>query len=96
MWHREFDDSKVADWVSECAESAVEMMRKDDGAELSDCVFDAVDGYFIYNDDALALVAYYGVFDCAFGRNESWEDCPAAQFESDVYELAQQILDEED
>lgn len=95
MFHKEFDDCKVSDWIRECAEEAVSMMRESDNDDLSACVFNAVDGYFIYNDDALALVAYYDVFDCAFGRNESWEDCPAAKFESDVYELAQQMLDED-
>lgn len=83
MYFREFSTDVVDDWIEGYAGECID--NYDDDLPLSERVCDATEMIGCYAADALALVAYYGLFEACNGGRSDFEDSPIAQFQNDVY-----------
>ena len=94
-----FDSNNTWEKLCGCAEVAAAEYLDSHGrhygsieerTDLGEIVASACENKFIFQKDALELIAYYGTFDAFKAR--SYEDSPLEKFENDVFELAEELI----
>jgi hypothetical protein len=94
-----FDSNNTWEKLWHCAEEARDEYFEghglhygslDESYDLDEIVTNACDGKFMFQKDALELIAYYGTFDAM--RGQDYEDSPREKFENDVFELAEELI----
>ena len=97
-----FDSNNTWEKLCGCAEEAAAEYIDSHGRHygsieeiraLGEIVTNACDGMFIFQKDALELIAYYGTFDAM--RGHGYKESSVEQFENDVFELAEELIGEE-
>lgn len=81
MFFEAFSDESVEDMIDDCAQRMIDDYDEDVCEE--ERLLDVVENAAMYACDAIAIIAYYGVFDALKGCD--YEDSPIAQFERDVW-----------
>ena len=97
-----FDSNNTWEKLWDCAEEARDEYFEghglhygslDESSALDEIVSNACDGKFMFQKDALELIAYYGTFNAIWGQD--YELSPRHRFENDVFELAEELIGEE-
>jgi len=94
-----FDSNNTWEKLWDCAEEARDEYFEghglhygsfDESSALEVIVSNACEGKFMFQKDALELIAYYDTFGAAFGMD--YELSPRHRFEEDVFELAEELI----
>lgn len=91
MFFEAFSDESVEDMIDSCAQQMID--DYDDDVDVETRLYEVIEWATMYACDAIAIIAYYGVFDALKGCD--YEDSPLRQFESDVLNRYYEIKEEE-
>lgn len=92
MFFAEFSTDDVPKWIDECAGRVADDDEWADGISFYERCTYAADNYVCYAANAVAIIAYYGVFNFMGGCD--YEDSPEARFIGDVYQRAIELRDD--